>query len=248
MRSKIVAANWKMNGTKAFARSLISDLKAALEPVDYGAEIVIIPPALLVTEVAAMLGGTAWKLGVQNVARWASGAYTGEVSAAMAADAGASYAICGHSERRHLFGESSTVVAEKVGQVLAAGLSAIVCVGETLDQREAGEAYRVVDDQLRQSLQAVDADQWQRIVVAYEPVWAIGTGRTASCADAQKVHADIRSTLNQLGAPGDQVAVLYGGSVKPDNAAELLAQADIDGSLVGGASLDAQAFSAICRA
>ena len=248
MRSRIVAANWKMNGTKAFARSLISGLKAALPPVDNGAEIVIIPPALLVVEVAALIRGTGWKLGVQNVARWDQGAYTGEVSAAMAADAGADYVICGHSERRQLFGETDAVVAEKVGQVIAAGLKPIVCVGETLEQRESGEAHQVVESQLRESLRGVAGDQWQNMVIAYEPVWAIGTGRTASSAGAQEIHAGIRATLNALGAPGERVALLYGGSVKPENAGELLAQADIDGGLVGGASLDARAFSAICRA
>jgi len=248
MRRKIVAANWKMNGTRAFARELLSSLKAELESVDYAAEVVIIPPALLVGEVGALLGDTPWRLGVQNVARWDSGAYTGEISASMAADAGADFVICGHSERRQLFGESDEVVAEKVGQVIAADLTAIVCVGETLAQRESGEAEMVVSRQVRAALADVSGAQWRQIVVAYEPIWAIGTGRTASSGDAQAIHGMIRQTLAEMGAPAEEIALLYGGSVKPENAAELLAQPDIDGGLVGGASLDPQAFAGICQA
>ncbi len=248
MRRKIVAANWKMNGTRAFARELLADLKVELQQVDYDAEVVIIPPALLVGEVVELLGDTPWKLGVQNVARWESGAYTGEISAAMAADAGADYVICGHSERRQLFGESDEVVAEKVRQVVSAGLTAILCVGETLAQREAGEAEAVVSGQVKAALADIAGKQWQQIVVAYEPIWAIGTGRTASSGDAQAIHGMIRQTLAGLNAPAETVPLLYGGSVKPDNAAELLAQPDIDGGLVGGASLDPQAFAGICQA
>ena len=248
MRRKIIAANWKMNGSRALAQSLLTNLRSELAGADGGAEVVIIPPALFLGDAARLTAGTGWKLGMQNVAQWDSGAYTGEISAAMAADAGAQYVICGHSERRQLFGENDAVVAAKVHRVLAAGLTPILCVGETLAQRDSGEALDVVARQVRASLEGVSGEDVGRVVVAYEPVWAIGTGKTASSSDAQAVHGHLRGLLTELGAPGESMTLLYGGSVKPDNAGDLFAQADIDGGLIGGASLDAKAFAAICCA
>ena len=248
MRRQIVAANWKMNGSRASAETLVDQLKSELARLDNGAEVVIIPPALLVAQIAEQIKGTSFKLGVQNVSQWKSGAYTGEISADMAADAGAEFVICGHSERRHLFGETDDVIAEKVGLILESGLSPILCVGETLEQREAGDAFAVVTGQVKAALASVPADAWEKVVIAYEPVWAIGTGKTASSDDAQAVHEVIRQALATVGAPADAISILYGGSVKADNAENLFKQPDIDGGLIGGASLDATAFAAICRA
>lgn len=247
MRRKIVAANWKMNGSNSLAETLVGEIRKGLATLDNGVEVVIIPPALYVAKVQQLLQGDA-RLGVQNIARWQSGAYTGEVSADMTADVGCDYAVVGHSERRELFGETDAIIAEKVGHGLAAGLNIILCVGETLAQREAGLAVDVVSAQLKEALKGVSGSGWNRIVVAYEPVWAIGTGKTATAEDAQSVHRAMREQLAGLGAPADELTLLYGGSVKPDNANELFAQPDIDGGLIGGASLKAPDFLAICEA
>lgn len=248
MRRKVIAANWKMNGTRAFAQSLLTELRSELAGVGGDTEVVIIPPTLLVAEAGRLTADTNWCLGVQNVSQWDSGAYTGEISAAMAADAGVQYVICGHSERRHLFGENDEVVAAKVERVLSADLRPILCVGETLAQRDSGQAFEVVARQVRDGLGNLPEPQRSRVIIAYEPVWAIGTGKTASSEDAQAVHRHIRMLLAEMGAQAESMVLLYGGSVKPDNAAELFAQPDIDGGLIGGASLDAKAFAAICCA
>jgi triosephosphate isomerase len=165
----------------------------------------------------------------------------------MALDHGCTYALVGHSERRQLFGEQDDVVAEKVERVIAAGLNAILCVGETLEEREAGKADEVVASQVKAGLAKVVAGQWQRVIVAYEPVWAIGTGKTATAQDAQAMHGAIRQVLSEMGAPADEISLLYGGSVKADNAAALFSEPDIDGGLIGGASLEAKDFVSICR-
>jgi len=254
MDRRLIAANWKMNGSIGFARELIDGLSRELSgpdaDLDNAAEVVIMPPSVLVPAVrdAVVQSGAGFAIGVQNIARWASGAYTGEVSAAMAADQACRYAIVGHSERRELFAETDEVVGEKVLQALAAGLKPILCVGETLTEREAGQALTQVGNQLRKGLSAVQGSQWSQVVIAYEPVWAIGTGVSASAEDAQAVHAHIRATLSEMGAPEQDIPVIYGGSVKPETAEQLFAQPDIDGGLIGGASLDASAFAAICRA
>ncbi|MDX1458429.1 MAG: triose-phosphate isomerase [Marinobacter sp.] len=248
MRRTIVAANWKMNGSTELVETLVGGVKSGLSGLDKGVEVVIIPPSLYLRDVQRQVAGSGLKLGVQNAARWQSGAYTGEVSADMVADLGAEYVLVGHSERRQLFGESDEEVAEKVQRVLESGLTAMLCVGETLSQREVGDAEAVVAQQVRIALADVSGTQWERIVVAYEPVWAIGTGQTATAADAQDMHAAMRGLLAELGAPADKVSLLYGGSVKPDNAAELFAQSDIDGGLIGGASLKADDFVRICSA
>jgi triosephosphate isomerase len=232
MRRKIVAGNWKMNGSKDLVSNLVGQVRSELASFDNGVEAVIIPPALYVGDVAEQAGDKL-AVGVQNVACWDSGAYTGEISAAMAKDCGCGFTLVGHSERRQLFGETDEQVATKVGQALTSGLVAVVCVGETLEERDAGKAEGVVSRQ---------------VVIAYEPVWAIGTGKTATADDAQAMHAAIRDVLKSLGAPADEISLLYGGSVKADNAAALFAQPDIDGGLIGGASLDANDFVSICRA
>lgn len=246
MRRKIVAGNWKMNGSADLAKQLVGYVRAESDTLDKGVEIVIIPPALYVRDVLDHSVGTLG-VGVQNVSQWASGAYTGETAADMVKDLGCGYALVGHSERRQYFGESDEVVAAKVERVLASGLTAIVCVGETLEQREAGEAESVVASQVQQGLGRVAADQWSGIVVAYEPVWAIGTGKTATAEDAQRMHSAIRGVLADMGAPAESISLLYGGSVKADNAAALFAEPDIDGGLIGGASLIAEDFVSICR-
>ncbi|MET4026255.1 triosephosphate isomerase [Marinobacter sp. MBR-99] len=236
-----------MNGSKDLVQQLVGQVREQVAGLDARAEVVIIPPALYVDSVVALCGSEL-VAGVQNVSQWQSGAYTGEVSSDMAKDLGCQYALVGHSERRQLFGESDEVVARKIERVLASGLTAVLCVGETLAEREAGSAERVVANQVQQGLASVAGEQWSKIVVAYEPVWAIGTGKTATAEDAQAMHADIRRVLAEMGAPSETISVLYGGSVKADNAAALFAEPDIDGGLIGGASLKAEDFVSICRA
>ncbi|MEX0604823.1 MAG: triose-phosphate isomerase [Marinobacter sp.] len=248
MRRKIVAANWKMNGSGGFAKSLISELKVQLSVLDKDVEVVIIPPSLYVAEIRRLISDASFTVGIQNTAQWDQGAYTGEVSAKMAADVGCEYVLVGHSERRQLFGESDQVVADKVQQVLKSGLVALLCIGETLSERQAGQAEDVVSRQLQAALQSLDSNSWNKVMVAYEPVWAIGTGKTATAKDAQAMHLHMRNVLGSMGAPASDVSLLYGGSVKPDNARELFEQPDIDGGLIGGASLIADDFVNICRA
>ncbi|MBS1107374.1 MAG: Triose-phosphate isomerase [Deltaproteobacteria bacterium] len=247
MRKPILAANWKMHKTigeavafaKAFA-PLVADVT--------GAEIVIAPPFPALAAVGAALRGTHVLLAAQNVHPEKQGAFTGEVSPPMLVDLGCAYAIVGHSERRHIFGEASAFVARKAAALLAHGVRPIVCVGETLEEREAKRTFAVLEEQLRGSLAEVAIEQAADVVIAYEPVWAIGTGRTATPAIAQEAHAMIRSWLQtSFGAAGDAMRIQYGGSVKPDNVSVLMAEPDIDGALVGGASLDAASFAGIVR-
>ncbi|TGN40545.1 triose-phosphate isomerase [Marinobacter confluentis] len=247
MRRRIVAGNWKMNGSRALVQQLLPPVSSELASLDNGVGVVVIPPALYVASVLEK-AGAGLEVGVQNIACQDAGAFTGEISASMASDTGCRYALVGHSERRQLFGETDDQIAAKVSQAVSHGLTAILCVGETLAQREAGAAEHVVAGQVQAGLAKVAAGQWQNIVVAYEPVWAIGTGKTATAGDAQAMHAAIRQELKKLGAPADELSLLYGGSVKADNAAALFAQPDIDGGLIGGASLKADEFLSICRA
>ncbi|MCK0163231.1 triose-phosphate isomerase [Marinobacter sp. S6332] len=245
MRRKIVAGNWKMNGSKGLSEKLVGYVQAEAGSLDNGVEVVIIPPAIYIRDVLDQADG-AISVGVQNVGQWQSGAYTGEISSEMAKDSGCKYVLVGHSERRQIFGETDELVAEKVALIVASGLAAIVCVGETLEERESGLAESVVASQVRLGLSAVSGE-WKSIVVAYEPVWAIGTGKTATAEDAQAMHASIRSVLKGMGAPAEEISLLYGGSVKADNAAALFSEPDIDGGLIGGASLVAEEFISICR-
>ncbi len=231
-RPRLVAGNWKMHGSRQANRALLDEI---LKQRPGGAECAVCPPFPYLAETAERLRGSGVALGAQNVSEHAQGAYTGEVSAAMLADLGCRYVIVGHSERRQLYGESDSLVAKKYAAARAAGLEPIVCVGETLAEREAGKTEEVVARQL-------GAVQFKGGVIAYEPVWAIGTGRNATPEQAQAVHAFLR----KMASPG--TAILYGGSVKAQNAAAIFAMPDVDGGLIGGASLVAADFLAILRA
>jgi len=247
MRRKIVAGNWKLHGSREFATQLITDI--ANGAPDQGVDLVILPPLPYLGELADDFSDTAVAFGAQDVSCNEKGAYTGEVSAAMLHEVGARYGLVGHSERRQYHHESSELVARKFAAALHAGLVPVLCVGETLEQREAGQTEQVIAGQLAPVLERVGAEGFADAVVAYEPVWAIGTGRTATKEQAQQVHAFIRGEVARLDARiADSLAILYGGSVKPDNAAELFAQPDVDGGLVGGASLVAADFLAIAHA
>ncbi len=230
-----------MNGDRASNASLLSALKGA-EP--FQADVAVCVPTPYLGDVESALRGSSIAWGAQDCSSHEAGAFTGEVSAAMVAEFGCRFVIVGHSERRALHGESDRLVAEKAQRALAAGLTPIICVGETLAERESSQTEAVVGRQLRAATELLGAGI-DKAVLAYEPVWAIGTGRTASPAQAQAVHAHLRS---MLGAHGTGISILYGGSVKPDNATALFSEADIDGGLIGGASLNAQSFVAICRA
>ena len=245
MRRKLVVGNWKMNGHRAGNAELLSGVMAARP---FGCDVAVCPPFPYLVETAATLAATDVRWGAQDCSTHEQGAYTGEVSAAMLSDCGCRYAIVGHSERRAYHAESDALVARKAQAALSRGITPIVCVGETLEQRDAGQTEAVVKRQLAAVIAQLTHCAGE-IVVAYEPVWAIGTGRTATPEQAQQVHAVLRAQLHA--ATGDRanvMRILYGGSVKPDNAKELFAQPDIDGGLIGGAALKAADFVAICRA
>jgi triosephosphate isomerase (TIM) len=244
-RKKLVVGNWKMNGSQAFVQALLNEFKA-LGP--WPADVAVCPPALYLAQTAQLLAGSPVAWGAQDVsAHNGAGAYTGELSATMLKDLGARYAIVGHSERRTYHAENDQLVAAKAKAVLAQDLVPIVCVGETRAEREAGHTEAVVSRQLGAVIRNLGA-RIGEVVVAYEPVWAIGTGLTASPEQAQAVHARLRQQLLAATPAAAQMRILYGGSVKPDNAVELFAQPDIDGGLIGGAALKAADFDAICRA
>ncbi|MGV8991015.1 MAG: triose-phosphate isomerase [Thiobacillus sp.] len=245
MRKKLVAGNWKMHGSLAENAALLSALKPALAGIDA----VVCVPFPYLAQAQAELTGSSIAWGTQNLSEQAKGAFTGEVSAAMLLDFGCTYVIVGHSERRSLYGESDSLVASKYLAAQAAGLKPILCVGESLDERESGVTEAVVARQLDAVINAAGVASLANAVVAYEPVWAIGTGKTASPEQAQAVHAFIRNKIAALDAAvANQLVIQYGGSVKAANAAELMVQPDIDGGLIGGASLVAEEFVAICRA
>ena len=245
MRRKLVVGNWKMNGSLAATAASLDALGAA--PADPAGGMVDCAPFPYLAQVRDRLAGSSIAWGAQDCSAHETGAYTGEVSAAMLAEFGCRYVIVGHSERRTLHGEGDQLVADKAKVALAHGLTPIVCVGETLAQREAGETASVVKRQLSAAIHTL-GHCISQVVVAYEPVWAIGTGRTASPAQAQEVHALLRQQLHAATAKSDAMQILYGGSVKADNAATLFAEADIDGGLIGGASLVGADFLAIARA
>ena len=244
MRRKLVAGNWKMHGSHQANAELLAGIVAARP---FGCDVAVCVPFPYLSETAVALAGSDVRWGAQDCSAHAQGAYTGEVSAAMLHEFGCRYAIVGHSERRQYHGETDQVVADKAKAALAKGITPIVCVGETLAQREAGETEAVVKRQLSVVIHAL-AHCAGEMVVAYEPVWAIGTGKVATPEQAQAVHALLRAQLRAATPRADQMQILYGGSMKPDNAATLLAQPDIDGGLIGGASLKAADFVAICRA
>ena len=247
-RTPFIAGNWKMHKTVAATRALIAQLRDAIGDVT-DVDVAVAPPFTALAAGAEALAGSAIRLLAQNMNASDEGAFTGEVSPVMLTDVGVAGVILGHSERRSLFGETDAAVATKLRAALAHDLMPIVCVGETREEREAGRTSEVVLGQLRAALDGLAQDDGRRIVIAYEPVWAIGTGLTATPEQAQEVHARIRELLTGLfGAAAASIRILYGGSVNPSNAAELLACADIDGALVGGASLDADSFAGIVSA
>ncbi len=248
MRRPFVAGNWKMNGDRASIEALVDGIKAGLGTVKR-AEIAVCPPYVYVPQVRALVEGTAIHLGAQDLSDQDAGAYTGEVAGPMLADVGCQYVIVGHSERRNIRGESDELTAAKFAAARRAGLTPILCVGELLAEREQGITEQVVARQLDAVIDSQGIQALADAVIAYEPVWAIGTGRTATPEQAQEVHAFIRARLRAADqAIGDDIRILYGGSVKGSNAAELFQMEDIDGGLIGGASLKADEFLAICRA
>lgn len=248
MRTPIIAGNWKMNMTRNDAIDLVKGLGKAIEGVE-GVEVVVCPPFTGLDAAGQVCKDFGIGLGAQNMHWEASGAFTGEISPLMIKDLGCKYVIIGHSERRQYFGETNETVNAKVKAALANGLIPIMCVGETLEQREEGITDRVCREQVLEGLQGIEAGKLKELVVAYEPVWAIGTGKSASAKDAEHVINYIRSVLaEQLGIDiARKIRIQYGGSVKPDNVEELMAQPNIDGALVGGASLKADSFAGIVR-
>jgi triosephosphate isomerase len=260
MRRPFIAGNWKMNLNRAEAVALATAVVSGLDVGGVGGvcgvgnggavDVAVCPPSVYLDAVAAAVCGSAVGVGAQNMYFEAKGAFTGELSAAMLLDVGCRYVILGHSERRHILGESDELINKKTHAALAAGLTPIVCVGETLDQREAGRTADVILAQVEGSLADISAAAMPKIVIAYEPVWAIGTGKTATPAQAEEVHVDLRKLLaaRYNSDVAEAVVIQYGGSVNAKNAAELLAQPNVDGALVGGASLKAEEFLAIVAA
>lgn len=249
MRRTLIAGNWKMNTNWAQGVALAKGIVARAEEFE-DLDLLVCPPFVYLSPVADVVGGSLVALGAQNMYHESDGAFTGEISASMLLDVGCQYVILGHSERRHVLGESDADVNKKTLAALEAGLTPIVCVGELLAERESGQTAVVIQRQFQGSLAGVSAEQIEQVVVAYEPVWAIGTGKVATPEQAEEVHADLRSLLakhyNDQSAA--KVRILYGGSVKPSNAAELLAQPNIDGALIGGASLKVDDFLGIAAA
>ncbi|MBE0503157.1 MAG: triose-phosphate isomerase [Desulfuromonadales bacterium] len=248
MRKPIIAGNWKLHKTISEARELVQQLQESVADVS-DCEIIVAPVFTALASLASTVAGSKIQLAAQNCHPATSGAFTGEVSAALLKDAGCSYVIVGHSERRQLFGETDDFINAKVKAVLAAGMQVIFCVGETLEERDSGAMFDVLARQVREGLRGLDNDAMRHVIIAYEPVWAIGTGQVASVDQAQDAHVFIRGLLAGFfdKCVEEQTRILYGGSVKPDNVDGLMAQGDIDGALVGGASLKAEDFIRIVR-
>ena len=242
----LLVANWKMNGTPELVAEFVACFGHELPELDV-IDLVICPPAVLISGLVDQLEASPAAVGAQTCHQQATGAFTGEQSAPMLKTAGCDYVIVGHSERRELFGEDDQLVAAKCRAVLQADMIPIVCVGESQSQRQKGTTEAVIREQINAIMRGLEAQDLARIVVAYEPVWAIGTGISATAEQAQAVHQLLRSSLSEV-CDSESIRLLYGGSVKPDNAAELFAMPDIDGALVGGAALDAESFLGICRA
>lgn len=250
MRRKVIAGNWKMHNDIIESENLINRLKQLLEGKSPNCDVIICPPFTSLTEASKQIKGSLIKLGAQNMHFEDKGAFTGEVSASMLKSAGCEYVIIGHSERRTIFNENDETINLKLKKALEKGLKPIFCIGETLDDREKGITKDVVKLQIEKGLQGISAADMKNILIAYEPVWAIGTGKTATPQQAQEVHEFIRSLINQKYSQfvSDNLIIQYGGSVKPENASELLSQKDIDGALVGGACLKAESFLGIIEA
>lgn len=248
MRRTLIAGNWKMNLNRAQATQLADDLVAAVQADS--CDVLVCPSTIYLDAVGQCVKNSKIQLGAQDVYFESNGAFTGETSVDMLTDVGCSHVILGHSERRNVIGESDSLINQKVKAVLAANLQAVLCVGELLEEREAGKTLEVVKAQFEQSLAGITEQQMSQVVLAYEPVWAIGTGKTATPEQAQEVHANLRQLISETysEATASRVQILYGGSVKPANAAELMSQKDIDGALVGGASLKSDSFGQIIQA
>ena len=248
MRKPFIAGNWKMNTNSTSAVALAAGLAQELKDVD-SVDVAVCPPSVYLQAVAAALSASNIAVGAQNVYFEGNGAFTGELSCEMLKDAGCSYVIIGHSERRHVLGETDELINKKVAAAISSGLLPIFCVGELLEEREAEQTAEVVTRQIKKGLEGLDAERVQAVTIAYEPVWAIGTGRTATPDQAQQVHGMIRGLVGEL--YNDEIAlkmrIQYGGSAKPDNASELMSQPDVDGLLVGGASLKVNDFSAMVK-
>jgi triosephosphate isomerase len=249
MRNVVIAGNWKMNNDLKESEKLIVELKNLIQNEKPNCDVIVCPPFTSLSEASKLVSGSSIKLGAQNMHFEDNGAFTGEISASMLKSVGCEYVILGHSERRHIFDESDEIINKKIKRALATGLKPIFCVGELLEERENGTTNDVVKRQVLKGLDGISAEDMQNVIVAYEPVWAIGTGKTASPAQAQEVHEFIRDLIEidySLEVANDLV-IQYGGSVKPDNAKELLSQKDIDGALVGGACLKADSFLGIIK-
>jgi triosephosphate isomerase len=249
MTRRVVAGNWKMHGTRPEATALVAEILAGVARVPSAVELLVFPGYLAISAVAERCGGTRLRVGAQNLHPEPQGAFTGEVSASMLTEAGATHVLVGHSERRTLFGESDALLARKLRCALDGGLMPVFCLGETLEERESGRTEGVLAGQVAAGLATLAAGDLERILVAYEPVWAIGTGRTATASQAGEAHRFLRARLvERWGEAARAVPLLYGGSVQAQNAAELLRESDVDGLLVGGASLRAESFLAIAAA
>jgi len=247
MRQSLIMGNWKMNGSREDGQKLAQALAEGLGDVQQ--EVAVCVPFVYLSDIRSVLATSPIALGAQNVADQASGAYTGEVSAAMLGECGCKYALVGHSERRSYYGDTNESVAKRFCQALSKDVTPVLCVGETLEEREQDRTFQVVDEQLDAVIAAAGIEAFEKAVIAYEPVWAIGTGKVATDEQAQEVHKYIRQRIaDRNPAIAEKVQILYGGSVKPDNAKGLFAMPDIDGGLVGGASLDAKGFLQICHA
>lgn len=246
MRRPFIAGNWKMTQNRASSVALAAGIAKAIESIE-GVDVAVCPPFGYIDAVVEATKGSKVKVGAQNCYFEPDGAFTGETSTAMLLDLGCTYVVLGHSERRHILGETDELINKKVKAALAAGLIPILCVGETLPEREGNKTLEVIRTQFNGSLAGISADDMKKIVIAYEPVWAIGTGKTATPEQAEEVHLDLRNILKECynGEVAETVRIQYGGSVKPDNAAELLSQPNIDGALVGGASLKVDQFMGI---
>jgi triosephosphate isomerase (TIM) len=249
MRRKVIAGNWKMHKDLSESQHLITKLTNALSKEEINCEVIICPPYTSLSEASILTKNTKVKLGSQNMHFEDKGAFTGEVSSSMLKSVGCEYVILGHSERRAIFGESDEIINKKIKKALNSGLKPIFCIGETLQERESGIMNEVIKKQVTEGLQQVSKSEMEKLIIAYEPVWAIGTGVTATPEQAQEVHVYVRKLISEMfgSDTADKLVIQYGGSVKPDNAGELLSQNDIDGALVGGACLEAESFISIIK-
>ena len=249
MRRKVIAGNWKMNNNLSESQNLITKLISGLSNEKLNSDVIICPPFTSLSEASSLVKNTVIKLGAQNMYFEENGAFTGEISAEMLKSVGCEFVILGHSERRTIFNEPDQLINKKIKKALQSGLKPIFCVGETLEERESGITEQVIKRQVTEGLKEISANEMDKIIIAYEPVWAIGTGKTATPQQAEEVHAFIRNLILNLysSSIAENIVIQYGGSVKPDNAAELLSQKDIDGALVGGACLKADSFISIVK-